>query len=197
MLFLFGCNTNLTYNENKQTPTYPPKNNLTYSKNKLTPTRKPDNNLNGRDLSTSVNLSNKDNSQKKIKLSWGLTSYNKKIQSNDDYEYPFTDIKLVISGEMNQVINIGSYMGGAWEIAPQDNKDRRFPNNSLLGCKTWFAGGGDDLCITRKSVDKLSVMYRQTSESTQDEYYELPVFTEIKTINIPKDCLIEPVIKKE
>jgi len=122
-----------------------------------------------------------------IKIGWKFLRYSKTVEIDD--EYPYTDVFLVIEAEKKQEIQIGSYMGNAYIIEDYNNRD--LPENTLMACASWWAGGGDDICIVKKDNCSLSVIWRPIGEVGDDVEYEVSSFKEMLVIAIPENSGIE------
>lgn len=119
------------------------------------------------------------------KVKWGFIYRSKQAEG---VEYPYTDIRLLVN---DKPVQIGSYMGHAAEaVHPAAMK---FPADAILGCRSYYAGGGDDVCVTRVN-EGLAVMWRPFSEPSADScQIQMPPFKAIHTILLPASTRVQPL----
>lgn len=124
-----------------------------------------------------------------VQIEWGLHHYSQKAEG---VEYPYTDVRLFIN---NEPVQIGSYLGHAAEATHL--AAMRFPADAILGCRSYYAGGGDDVCVTRVK-DGLAVMWRPFAEPSADScQYQMPAFKVIHTILLPESTRVQPITKNK
>lgn len=143
----------------------------------------------------STPLSKDDNEKVKIRIGW---EFKNDIKIENDMEVPYTDIFLILDSETDKKIKVGRYIGYAFEIEEFINRD--LPFDTLLACQSWYAGGGDDLCVVYKENNTLSILWRPIYEPAGDsEDFELHEFQEINEINLPDNVIVElmPVSQKD
>lgn len=122
-----------------------------------------------------------------IRIGWQFRSFNK--ISEDNSEYPYTEVFLLIQGKENEKISLGSYIGDAWEVEDFTNRD--LPPEVKIACQSWYAGSGDNLCVTVEDK-KLHVKWRLIEEVGPDAAdYVVPKYKDIKVIDTPDNAIIE------
>lgn len=120
-----------------------------------------------------------------VKIKWGLRRYSEKAEG---VEYPYTDIRLSVNGEP---IHIGSFIGHAAEVAHPSAM--RFPSDAILACRSYYAGGGDDICVTRVK-DGLAVMWRSFAKpSAESCQFQMADFQVVHTILLPESTRVQPL----
>jgi len=99
-------------------------------------------------------------------------------------------VNLVSSEEKS--IYIGEFFGYLKEDNPIDSV-LDYPENSILACRSWYAGSGDLLCVI-EDENRLVVKHKIVGESGGDpevaEELDNMIFEEIHTINIDENVNI-------
>ncbi len=81
-------------------------------------------------------------------------------------------------GTRRQLI-LSKAQAGFRTLSRADYKDYKIPKAALTACSGWFAGGGEDLYVTRRK-DRLRVYRRWTDEQAPEFPYKL-----IRIITLP------------
>ena len=133
---------------------------------------------------------NKDNDANiSISIGWEFIDYVKK--DTNGFENPYSDVYLIVKGDKEEKIKIGTYIG-SFSIY-DDVSNRNYPTDTLTACETWFAGAGDDIRVVRSDSKTLSVQWREKEEGSEEIEPYISEFKQIKTVVIPNNAEIEVI----
>lgn len=131
----------------------------------------------------SVQNKNSENIEVSLKL-----IVNKKNDANG-VEVPETDIHLEINKNIYYILTV---IGFPNEVT--DFKKARFPKNSLIACKVWFGGSGEDVYVIRNK-SMLEVFARKVDEADEQEI-PFKKIKEISVLNAGKLKILKTIIDR-
>jgi len=98
-----------------------------------------------------------------------------------------TRIDLVISGDIDREVYIGTYNGTAWDMKKSGNWTP--PADALMACASFWAGEGNEIAVFKTSPDELTIRHRLSYE----EETEPGPFEDLKTVDISVSTSSGPV----
>lgn len=94
-----------------------------------------------------------------------------------------TKIILVISGDLNKKIDLGTYDGTAVDM--KKSGGWKVPSEAIMGAMSWWAGGGYQLVVYKTAPDELTVRLREVFEGEgEGQGPSEGNFTDLKVIDI-------------
>lgn len=108
-------------------------------------------------------------------------------------DVPYSDVYLHLDGEIKEKVKIGTFIGNFNDIT--DWELREIPEGTLLYSQSWYAGGGDDLCLIWDEEKGLSIMWRPIHEIREDDY-EQPDYKRVFNLEIPSDIKLSSSFSK-
>lgn len=112
-----------------------------------------------------------------INLTW---SFPAAATSTD--ETPMSRAVLLLAGETQQTIDLGTYAGQGMEIATTSWTP---PEGAVTAAIFWWAGGGDEVSVFRTAPGTLTVRHR-----TIDEVAGYGEFEDMTTISVPDSATV-------
>lgn len=106
-------------------------------------------------------------------VSWKFSVSTRADENGTDI--PATEISAIIDGS---TFSIGRFTG--YPKAVTNMKKAGMPVDSILACRTWFGGAGDELYIVKENDTAVAVYHRHVDESDDTK----PIFRKIKKIKI-------------
>ena len=105
-----------------------------------------------------------------IEIGW---EFETSIKEENGLEVPITNILLLIDGKS---YDIGQYLGNAEDVSNVEGAN--MPKDSIVACKTWFGGAGEEIYIKKGDNQTILVMGREVDEA--DNKQEFKIIKEIK-----------------
>jgi hypothetical protein len=109
-----------------------------------------------------------------LEIGW---EFETSIKEENGIEVPITNILLLIDGKS---YDIGQYLGNAEDVSNVEGAN--MPKDSIIACKTWFGGAGEELYIKKGDDQTILVMSREVDEAGNKQE-----FKNIKEIKLNKN----------
>jgi hypothetical protein len=125
-----------------------------------------------------------------VKIGWDFD-----YSSNNDDQNPITNLYIIVTdGEQTKREYIGEYTETLEYDLPENNS-WGYPDDTIIACYGWFAGGGDLFAVVREGPETIAVMHKYVSEPGETtgsaETQDNGIFETILTVKIDKEAKIE------
>ncbi|GAA0177460.1 hypothetical protein SH2C18_06880 [Clostridium sediminicola] len=138
---------------------------------------------------TNLNLDSNEKEIKKalVQFEYEVFSQSDKNSENDlQGQIPYTDIYLIIKGEIDEVHKIGTYVGEAYSL--EEFKDYNLPEETVSASFSYYAGYGEVVFLVREA-DKLKVKSLVVEEGIESENR---VYKNLLEIEVDEDIEVKP-----
>lgn len=132
-----------------------------------------------------------DSSASPKKPAGGITTLSWEFQETriGEYDQPFSNVTLKLSGSENRTVLVGEFTG---TCAEQDKAAIGAEGDDvIIAARCWWAGAGEDFLVRRKTEGELRIEHRSVDEGSPDEPAAVLPFTPVgEPVRIPTDAVI-------
>lgn len=114
-----------------------------------------------------------------------FTQSDKSNENDSQTQAPYTDIYLIIKGEIDDVHKIGTYVGEAYSL--EEFEDYNLPEKTIIASISYYAGYGEVVFLVREG-NKLKVKSLVVEEGNESENN---VYKDLLDIEVAEDIEVK------
>lgn len=116
----------------------------------------------------------------------GFTQSEKSSENDLQVQIPYTDIYLIVKGEIDEVHKIGTYVGEAYSL--EEFEEYNLPEKTIIASFSYYAGYGEVVFLVREG-NKLKVKSLVVEEGNESENN---VYKDLLEIEVAEDIEVKP-----